>query len=527
MNIREGSWKSSLLLGFVVLSVCFQHGYADVVKVKSPQELINLFKSGSTVNDTVQLASDLDFSGSSHTLPLGAFSNGTCVAFTGVFEGNGHSIKNLKMNNKYNAGYSNAGLFCSLKNATIDNIVIDSSCSFIGYYAGALSVSVNGSLIVKRTTNNAAVSGTQRVGGFIGFVEELEEPTLISFEDCVNHGTIIGISGSVGGFVGYIKKNINMTLTVSDSSNNAIITAASYAGGFVGEVASNTYMTITISSFINDGIITGSDGFIGGFVGNMEENINLTMIIDSSHNNGFANGDSRIGGFVGDIFRNTNTTMIISNSTNNGMITGNSYAGGLFGRINSMSTTSVSNSISFSITNSANKGSVLVKQGMACGFICVDTRFNYKVNITIKNSVNKGDVNAATDAYGFANIITAARNVVSMGDVTGSSGSSFWGESTDVGLFYGVKNKCTLCSDATLFQHNTNTGFYEVTGSGEHVDDLLNGEEAKQHFCMVWTKELELVHSGREDCKILSAAILNALSPIAFIAVFLTLFIGF
>ena len=104
----------------------------------------------------IEVTADLDFSG--RTLPLGA-SGGSCVSFSGEFHGNGHSIKNLKLNG--------AGLFCSLKDAVVEGLVIDSSCSFTGNYAGALSVSLDGSLTVKNTTNNAEVSGSWRIGGFI------------------------------------------------------------------------------------------------------------------------------------------------------------------------------------------------------------------------------------------------------------------------------------------------------------------------------------------------------------------------
>ena len=119
------------------------------------------------------------------------------------------------------------------------------------------------------------------------------------------------------------------------------------------------------------------------------------------------------------------------------------------------------------------------------------------VKTTIKNIINKGSVNAGTNGYGITNNITVTRNVVSMGDVTGPSGSfTFWNASTEVDLFYGLNGKCINCSDdTTLFQHNTTTGFYEVVGSGEHVDDLLNAESEKQSYGMLWTNELELVSS--------------------------------
>ena len=158
-----------LFVSFLCASLCRTH------PVATADDLISLFNdaTGNTLQTHIEVTADLDFSSSNLTLPLGAFFNGTCVAYSGVFQGNGHSIKGLKTNNANKAGYRHAGLFCSLKNATVENLVIDSSCSFTGYHAGALSVSVGGSLTVKHTTNNAVVNGAgyTGTGGFIGAIE--------------------------------------------------------------------------------------------------------------------------------------------------------------------------------------------------------------------------------------------------------------------------------------------------------------------------------------------------------------------
>ena len=68
--------------------------------VATADELIRLFKdTTSTVSGRITLSDDLDFSASSINLPLGASDDNTCVTFSGTFDGNGHSIKNLRMNN--------------------------------------------------------------------------------------------------------------------------------------------------------------------------------------------------------------------------------------------------------------------------------------------------------------------------------------------------------------------------------------------------------------------------------------------
>ena len=97
-------------------------------------DLINLFNeaAGNTLETDIEVTADLDFSGLTLTFPLGASSDGACVTYTGAFHGNGHSIKGLVMDAANNEGYNKSGLFCNLKDATVDDLVIDSSCSFSG-----------------------------------------------------------------------------------------------------------------------------------------------------------------------------------------------------------------------------------------------------------------------------------------------------------------------------------------------------------------------------------------------------------
>ena len=240
-----------LFVSFLCASLCHS------VSVTTADDIISLFEhvTGNTLQTDIELTADLDFSSSNLTLPLGAFPGGRLVAFSGVFQGNGHSIKGLRINNTNNEGYIGAGLFCRLKNATVENLVIDSSCSFTGSVVGALSVSLSGSLTVKKTTNHAAVNGRRSVGGFIGYVQLLEQPFLISFEESVNHANVTGSEKWIGGFVGLISSNPNMAFTISNSISNGNVTGSGdYVGGFVGFINSSTNMTMTVSNSTNNGI---------------------------------------------------------------------------------------------------------------------------------------------------------------------------------------------------------------------------------------------------------------------------------
>ena len=450
----------SLALGFfiaigLVVGVCGEH-----FEVTSAQQLIKLLdiSKANHFDANITLLDDLDFSDSPLTLPFGVSSDGSCVPYTGVFEGNGHTIKGLVMNNEDNQGYNKAGLFCAMENATFENLVIDSSCSFTASSAGALSVSLTGSLTATNVTNKADVSGNEGVGGFVGMISHISQEAGVTLKDCVNDGKITG-RYNLGGFVGEVRNNKDFNMSFSDCINNGNLTARFGLGGFVGNIYDNTNIAMTISNCTNNGICTVTQDSVGGFIGCFQDSISMTMTI--------------------------------SDSMNTGMITGVLFVGGLVG----VFTTEPESSLNaFTIINSANKGNVSSEE-YACGMFCVISDTTDNLNTTVLNSINKGSVNATTNAYGITNIITKARNVVSMGEVNASSGSfTFWNMSTDVDLFFGMDGKCVNCTDGTtLFVHKTNTGFYEVVESGEHVHDLLNAEVEKQDYGMFWTKELELV----------------------------------
>ena len=510
-----------LFLSFICAPLCYSF------PVSTADDLVNLFKNaaGGTLQTDIELLADLDFSGSSLILPLGAFSNGTCVAFSGRFQGNGHSIKGLKMNNTSNKVFNHTGLFCSLKNAAVENLVIDSTCNFAGNWSGALSISVSGALTLQNIINKAAVSGAGRAGGFIGYIENLKQAAVVSFKDCVNDGPVTRIGNWVGGFIGEIYDNTNMAIIIFNSTSNGNVTGkGGFVGGFVGRIWGNDNMNVSIINSTSNCNTTGRDNYVGGFVGLFWSNKNIAVTILNSINNGNVAGSWSVGGFVGWVCYGVKLT--ISNSINNGIVASSGgEVGGLVGRISTDMAVAISSStnnaivtasygyvgglighispfsdsypVLFGITDSANKGSVASKKGIACGIVCADLWSNINDKAEVKNSINKGSVTADTYGYGITNILTVGRNVVSMGEVTGSSGSfTFWNASTDVDLFYGLDAKCSNCgTEATLFRHNTSTGFYDVVGTGEHVHDLLNEEAANQQFGMMWTSELELVEN--------------------------------
>ncbi|MCH5245943.1 MAG: Ig-like domain-containing protein [Muribaculaceae bacterium] len=141
-------------------------------------------------NQNATLLSDLHL-GNFDWTPIGT---GSTTAFTGNFEGNGHTISGLYINNP-KASYM--GLF--------------------GYINGA---SVSG------ITVNGSVSGKQHVGGIVGCAAGAS-----TIDRCANYANINGSGTYVGGIVG----NLNSaTAELSNSYNAATVSGTSNCGGVIG-----------------------------------------------------------------------------------------------------------------------------------------------------------------------------------------------------------------------------------------------------------------------------------------------------
>lgn len=208
---------SSPLL-WVLLPFCL-FVVAGALDVSSAADLISLFagSTAGTVKEDIDVLQDLDFSETGLALPLGASTDGTCKAFSGTVRGHGHAIEGLVLGG---SEFPDAGLFCCIKDATVVDLVIGASCSFTGSSAGALSITVNGSVVLKNVVNKAAVSGSDSVGGLIGLVNEQKQgQEALTFDGCRNEGSVSGVK-SVGGFLGSFANNSAMDVFISNSVNS-------------------------------------------------------------------------------------------------------------------------------------------------------------------------------------------------------------------------------------------------------------------------------------------------------------------
>jgi uncharacterized repeat protein (TIGR02543 family) len=207
---------------------------------------------------------DIDLSGIENWTPIGEGSLITeTSSFGGIFDGNGKSIKNLKINIT-NSGQSYFGLFgnCggTIKNIHLkqSNIAVSVSDAGLIIYTGGIAGFLSGGTIsnceFSGTIITAVVSArsTDYSGGIAGYVNQG------SINQCYNAGKIKS-SYAAGGIAGELLSDGN----INDCYNT---------GSVYGENAGGIAAYVVTNSSINTSYNTGSIG--GDMAGGLAEGVN-------------------------------------------------------------------------------------------------------------------------------------------------------------------------------------------------------------------------------------------------------------
>ena len=196
-----------------------------VYEIYDAEQLCLLSKMVSEGNSfsgkTVRLMADIDLKSRSFR-PIGG--NGSGYAFSGTFDGNGHTVKNLLV---FEPDGEGVGFFGKTSKATITNFGIESGLIF----------------------------GGKASAGLTGYGAN------VTVKKCFNRANVISSGGYSGGLVG----QLSGTSSITSSYNNAYVkSSGSIAGGIVGYVTSNT--TASLSGCYHVGTLsdtTGKTGMIG------------------------------------------------------------------------------------------------------------------------------------------------------------------------------------------------------------------------------------------------------------------------
>ncbi|WP_051958951.1 YDG domain-containing protein [Janthinobacterium sp. RA13] len=204
--------------------------------------------------NSYRLAGNIDASGTANWndgqgfVPIAGSGGG----FSGVFDGGGFTLSNLKIDRSGRSG-SAAGLFGTVQGGTLRNL----------------------------TLSGGSVTGTANVGALAGEV-------VSGIIDGVNSSTTVSGQRNVGGLVG----SNGGAITLS-SSSGAVTGVNADGGGAIGGLAGWNASSASITTSYATGVVTGAREMIGGLVGNNQG------ALSQSYATGNVTGARSIGGLVG------------------------------------------------------------------------------------------------------------------------------------------------------------------------------------------------------------------------------------
>jgi hypothetical protein len=269
----------------------------DPYKIASVLDWQTLMATPGDWSSCFIVMAEIDMDGQTMT-PVGNYYG---TAFTGVFDGNGHVIRNIEINIP---GSDFVGLFgCvstggQIKNLGVEEVNIQGS----SYVGGLVGFDYAGTIAACYATGHVTGTGSY-VGGLVG-------DSYGTITTCYATGTVSG-SDYVGGLVGYSYG----TITTCYATGNVTGTG-NYVGGLVG-----FDYTGTITTCYATGNVTGTGSYVGGLVGNQ-----YAGTIATCYATGAVSGNYDVGGLVGE-----NDYGTITDCYATGTVSGGNYVGGLLG----------------------------------------------------------------------------------------------------------------------------------------------------------------------------------------------------
>lgn len=260
------------------------------------------------MGDHYALRYSIDLTGSDQT-PIGTQDN----AFKGKFDGLDNSIFGLSIDNSDNQKGAATGLFGFTDGAIMGNVTLIAGDDGISIQGGNTDTgafighAVN--TTVKGVNSTLKVSGTNNVGGIIGYAKD-DTGRTYSFADA---------SGSV--------QPDSRSSELSNLTNTGNVSGVSNVGGLVGymdggKLSNDEENRVQYKGSYNLGKITGIDkdsNNIGGMIGKAE-NATIGGTKNTLINYNTVEGGYNVGGIVGSI---SNTT--VANASNEGVVKANGY----------------------------------------------------------------------------------------------------------------------------------------------------------------------------------------------------------
>jgi len=298
----------------------------DPYQIDTAAQLLAIGSAPDLARKHYVLVSSINLANTTLTGPVTAY-------FSGSFDGNGHTIRNLRIDGGHsqalfgligpdgtvkNLGIvdvfiwagSNAGALAAINYGSIDNCYSTGQVTGLSHAAGGLVGTNLGT--VADSYSAATVTGSVEAGGLVG-------DNVGTLSSCHSTGEVTGYS-SVGGLVGSNNGEI------TSSYCTATITGSLHeVGGFAGTNNGR------IVSCYADVTVTGYESFVGGLAGN-----NFGYVLSCYASATVTGYGSFAGGLVGNNFG------CVSSCYSTGSVTGEEMVGGLVGGGNGTIATSYS-----------------------------------------------------------------------------------------------------------------------------------------------------------------------------------------
>lgn len=382
-------------------------------------ELTNGTSKVTFENKTVMLGADIDL-GDNKWTPIGnnTGSNAATYKFKGVFDGQGYTISNVKIDDIDNF---NRGFFSYIENAEIKNITLDVDFTIGKSTAGGAVASAKNSSFENITVKGSIKRGEKAtvtssyVGGIVG-----NAASGVTISNCVNEADICKAvpstdknynnSAYVGGIAGKAEK-----ADISDCENKGCISGGYAVGGITGQTSSSG--TSEIVRCINRGDVSADRSgstkaySAGGIAGHLYA---AGDTVKSCVNYGSITANTAsAGGIVGTYGGNK---AAVDNCYNAGSVS-NTYAGGYAGGIAGIANTSTY--YYTCISNCYNRGKLSISENGSAGAITglygktldADNVYN---NYYLTGTADKGIATEDGDAEGVAESFDAASDYASL-----------------------------------------------------------------------------------------------------------------
>ncbi|MBN2436501.1 MAG: hypothetical protein JXK07_14670 [Spirochaetes bacterium] len=249
---------------------------------------------------------DIDIASYANWIPIG----GSSGSFSGIFDGNGHSISNLTVDRSedYSGLFGAIGGAGKIRNLSLINAEVNGKDN-VGLLVGHISEGTITDCSVSGSVNEAGLY----VGMYAGMIAGQNNGGTIA--GCSVSGSVKGSEKFVGGLVGNNTEIIeNCTATVAVEGHN------NFVGGLVGGNSGTVRGCYVIT--------TGDDGVkglnrTGGLVGSNGP----SGTVENSSVIGVVNGTANVGGLIG----YNDSTIPIINCSSRATVIGGNYTGGLIG----------------------------------------------------------------------------------------------------------------------------------------------------------------------------------------------------